>query len=287
MPSRNSPRQSGNTIWPDDKSYLNMIPVSTLLSMAVAALVGIAVPPVLAWWLVRKFSIRWQTILIGAGTFIVFALVLEPILHQLVLKGPHGASITGNVWYFALYGGLAAGLFEETGRFLSMKFLMRREPSSALPGVAYGAGHGGVEMLIIFGITMISNLVVSAMINAGQTDVLLASAPAEAQESIQAQFAALQGMNVGSIAIGIWERISALVLQLGLSMLVWTAVRRGGKWLWLLPAAILLHALVDALAVVLSKSVSMVAVEVVICALAIAVGAMGWMLGKKLNASAV
>lgn len=255
--------------------------------MAVAALVGIAVPPVLAWWLVRKFSIRWQTILIGAGTFIVFALVLEPILHQLVLKGPHGASITGNVWYFALYGGLAAGLFEETGRFLSMKFLMRREPSSALPGVAYGAGHGGVEMLIIFGITMISNLVVSAMINAGQTDVLLASAPAEAQESIQAQFAALQGMNVGSIAIGIWERISALVLQLGLSMLVWTAVRRGGKWLWLLPAAILLHALVDALAVVLSKSVSMVAVEVVICALAIAVGAMGWMLGKKLNASAV
>ena len=69
-------------------------------------------------------------------------------------------------------------------------------------------------------------------------------------------------------------------------MMVWTAVRRGGKWLWLFPAAILLHALVDALAVILSKSVDMVAVEVVICALAVAVGATGFMLGRKLNAQA-
>ena len=262
-----------------------MIPTSTLISMAVAAVLGIAVPIALAWWLVRKYHIRWQTVLIGAGTFIVFALVLEPILHQVVLKGPHGTQLMGNVWYYALYGGLAAGLFEETGRFLAMKFLMKREPSRALPSVAYGIGHGGTEMLIIFGITMISNLVVSVMINAGQADVLTAKVPEEQLAQVQAQFAALQGLSAGTIAIGFWERISALVLQLGLSMIVWTAVRRGGKWLWLFPAAILLHALVDAVAVALSKTVSMASVEVIICALAVAVGAMGWMLGRKLNAA--
>lgn len=263
-----------------------MIPTSTLISLAVAALLGFAVPIALAWWLVRKYQIRWQTILIGAGTFIVFALVLEPILHQIVLKGPHGAAIMGNVWYYALYGGLAAGLFEETGRFLSMKFLMKREPSTALPGVGYGAGHGGVEMLIIFGLTMISNLALASMINSGQADVLLANVPEEQLAQVQAQFAQLETLTTGGIAIGLWERISALILQLGLSMLVWTAVRRGGKWLWLFPAAILLHALVDGVAVVLSKSVGMVAVEVVICAMAIALGAMAWMLGRKLNADA-
>ena len=261
---------------------MNMIPVSTLISMAVAALVGIAVPVALAWWLVRKYHIRPLTILIGAGTFIVFALVLEPILHQVVLKGPHGATIMENVWYYALYGGLAAGLFEETGRFLSMKFLMRREPGTALPGVGYGIGHGGVEMLIIFGITMISNLVVSVLINAGQADVLTANVPEEQLAQVQAQFSQLASLTPGTLAIGFWERLSALLMQLGLSMLVWTAVRRGGKWMWLFPAAILLHALVDGVVVVLSKSVGMVAVEVVICAIAIAVGAMGWMLGKKL-----
>ena len=259
-----------------------MIPVSTLISMAVAALVGIAVPVALAWWLVRKFHVRWQPIAVGAGVFVLFALVLEPILHQVVLKGPHGSSIMGNVWYYALYGGLAAGLFEETGRFLGMKFLLRREPSSALPGVGYGVGHGGMEMLMIFGITMISNLVVSVMMNAGQTDLLLANVPEEAREQTLAQFSQLESLTAGSLAIGLWERISALVLQLGLSLMVWTAVRRGGKWLWLFPAAILLHALVDGVAVILSKTVSMVEVEVVICAIAIAVGAMGWMLGKKI-----
>ena len=267
--------------------YLSMIPVSTLFSMAVAALLGFAVPVLLALWLVRKFNIHWQTILIGAGTFIVFALVLESILHQVVLKGPYGTQLMSNVWYYALYGGLAAGLFEETGRFLSMKILLRREPSSALPGLGYGAGHGGIEMLIIFGVSMISNLLMSVMINNGQADVLTAKVPEESLAQVQAQFAALQGLGAGTIAIGLWERISALVLQLGLSMLVWTAVRRGGKWLWLFPAAILLHALVDAAAVVLSKSVGMVAVEIVVCALAIAVGAMGWLLGRKLNADGI
>ncbi|MBO4340685.1 MAG: YhfC family intramembrane metalloprotease [Bacteroidales bacterium] len=255
--------------------------------MAVAALLGFAVPVLLALWLVRKFNIHWQTILIGAGTFIVFALVLESILHQVVLKGPYGTQLMSNVWYYALYGGLAAGLFEETGRFLSMKILLRREPSSALPGLGYGAGHGGIEMLIIFGVSMISNLLMSVMINNGQADVLTAKVPEESLAQVQAQFAALQGLGAGTIAIGLWERISALVLQLGLSMLVWTAVRRGGKWLWLFPAAILLHALVDAAAVVLSKSVGMVAVEIVVCALAIAVGAMGWLLGRKLNADGI
>ena len=265
---------------------LSMIPVSTLISLAVAALLGFAVPVALAWWLVRKFQIHWQTILIGAGTFIVFALVLEPILHQVVLKGPHGTQLMANVWYYALYGGLAAGLFEETGRFLSMKFLMRREPTSALPGVGYGAGHGGVEMLIIFGISMISNLAVAAMINAGQADILTAKVPEEQLAQVQAQFAQLASLTPGTLLIGFWERLSALILQLGLSMLVWTAVRRGGKWLWLFPAAILLHALVDGAAVILSKSVGMVAVEVIVCAIALAVGAMGWLLGRKLNADA-
>lgn len=258
-----------------------MIPLSTLISLALAAIVGIALPVALAWWLVRKFQVRCQTVLIGAGTFIVFALVLEPVLHQLVLKGPHGTAIMGNVWYYALYGGLAAGIFEETGRFLSMKFLMRREPSSALPGVGYGIGHGGIEMLILFGITMISNLIVSMIMNAGLTDLLLANVPEEAREQTLAQFSQLRSLTTGTLFLGLWERISAIILQLGLSMLVWTAVRRAGKWLWLFPAAILLHAFVDSAAVVLSKSVGIVSVELIVCAMALAVGAMGWMLGRK------
>lgn len=250
--------------------------------MALCALVGIAAPVALAWWLVKKRHARLGTILVGAGVFFVFALLLEPILHQVVLKGPFGDIISGNTWYYALYGGLAAGIFEETGRFLGMKFLLKKEPTGALPAVAYGVGHGGMEMLMIFGITMISNIVVSLMINAGQVDTILSAVPAETREQVEAQFAQLQDLHAGQLLLGLWERISALILQLGLSIIVWTAVRKGGKWLWFFPAAILLHALVDGVAVVLSKSLSVNAVELIIFSMAIAVGAAGYMLAKKL-----
>ena len=259
-----------------------MVPVSSLILMAVDAVLGIAVPVCLAVWLMRKYRARLSTILIGAGTFIVFALVLESIMHQLVLKGPNGPAIMGNTLLFAVYGGLAAGVFEETGRFLSMKFLLKKEPSTALPGIAYGIGHGGAEMLIIFGITMISNFVVSALINAGLSGILFAKVPEDAAAQLQAQLNQLQTVGAGTLLTGLWERISALVLHLGLSMLVWVAVRKGGKWLWLFPAAVALHAIVDAGVVMFQKSVGMVPLELIVSAEAVAVAAIGYMVARKL-----
>ena len=251
--------------------------------MAVDAVLGIAVPVCLSLYLARRFHVKLSTILIGAGTFFLFALVLESLMHQWVLKGPHGAVIMDNTLLFALYGGLAAGIFEETGRFLSMKFLMKKEPSEPLPGIAYGAGHGGMEMLIIFGITMIGNLVFSAMINSGQTDVLFSKASGEAAGQLQAQLDQLQALGAGTLLIGLWERFSALILQVGISLIVWVAVRKGGKYLWLFPAAVALHAIVDAGAVLLQKSAGMVPLELIVTAEAIAVAAIGYMAVKKLK----
>lgn len=259
-----------------------MVPVGSIILMAVDAFLGFAVPVCLSVYLVRKHHARLSTILIGAGTFVLFALVLESIMHQLVLKGPHGEDILGNTLLYALYGGLAAGVFEETGRFLSMKFLMKKEPSKPLPGIAYGVGHGGAEMLIIFGITMINNLVISALINSGQADAIFAKVPEEAAGQLQAQLDQLQTLGAGTLLIGLWERFSALLLHLGLSLLVWVAVRKGGKWLWLFPAAIVLHAIVDAGAVLLQKSAGMVTLELIVMAEAIAVAAIGYMVAKKL-----
>ena len=266
-------------------SYLcgTMVPVSSIISMAVGALVGFAAPVALVWWLVKKHNARIENVLFGAGVFFLFALILEPIVHQIVLNGPAGSGIIGNTWKYALYGGSMAALFEESGRFLAMKFLMKKEPSSAIPGVAYGLGHGGMEMLMLFGVGMISNMVIAIMMNAGQMDALLANVPVDTLEQAQAQLSGIEDITAGTLAIGFWERCSALLLQLGLSLTMWTAVRRGGKWLWLIALCFFLHFAVDSCAVVLSKSVGMVAVELVILALAIAVGAMGWQLARKLN----
>ncbi|MBR4525049.1 MAG: YhfC family intramembrane metalloprotease [Bacteroidales bacterium] len=253
-----------------------------MILMGVNAVIGIAVPVALAWYLVRKHHAKLSTILIGAGTFFLFALVLESIMHQLVLKGPHGGVITGNTLLYAIYGGLAAGIFEETGRFLSMKFLMKKEPTAPIPGIAYGIGHGGAEMLILFGLTMISNLVVSFLINSGMSGILFTNVPEESVAQLQAQLDTLQTLTADSMLLGLWERFSALLLHLGFSILVWAAVRKGGRWLWLFPAAILLHALVDAGAVLLSKSAGTLSLELIVTAQAVAVAAIAYMVAKKL-----
>lgn len=257
-----------------------MVPVSSIVILAVDALIGIALPLCLSYYLVRKFSARTSTILIGAGTFFLFALVLETIVHQLVLKGPHGEAIIGNTLWYALYGGLAAGLFEETGRFLSMRFLMKKEPSTRIPALAYGVGHGGIEMILIFGLTMISNLALALMINTGQADTILANAPSAADQ-MKVQIEQMQQLSAGTWLIGLWERLSALILHLGLSLMVWAAVRKGGKWLLLFPAAIAMHAFVDASAVMLNKSIAMVPLEIIISAEAIATAAIGYMVTKS------
>ena len=260
-----------------------MVPTSSLIMMAVDAAFGIAVPLALAWYMVRRHKARISTILTGAGAFFLFALVLESIMHQIVLKGPHGAALMGNKLWYAIYGGLAAGIFEETGRFLSMKFLMKKEPSAPIPGVSYGVGHGGMEMLIVFGVAMIGNLVMSAMINAGLSDALFSQAPQEAAAQVQAQIDALQGLTTGALLIGLWERLSALLLHLGLSVLVWASVHKGGRWLWLFPAAIALHAVVDTGAVLLKDAVGMVQLELIVTSEAIAIAAAAFMVAKKFS----
>lgn len=260
-----------------------MISTGTIALMILDIVLGFAVPICLAWWMIRKYKVRLSTILIGAATFIVFALVLEALVHRIVLSGARGEVIQGKTLYFALYGGLMAGLFEETGRFLSMKFLMKKEPSTALPGLAYGAGHGGVEMLIVFGIAMISNLAMAVTVNAGQLETIVAQTPAEAQEQVRAAAVRLAELRPGDLLLGLWERISALILHLSLSVLVWAAVRKGGKWLWLFPAAILLHAGVDAQAVLLSKSASMPALEAIVFAESIAIAGIASMVGRRIS----
>ena len=258
-----------------------MIPSSAIVILALNAVIGFALPVCLAWWLVKRHKARLSTILIGAATFFLFALVLESIVHQIVLNGPNGAAIQGNTLYYALYGGMMAGLFEETGRFLSMKFLMKKEPTETLPAIAYGAGHGGIEVILVFAVSMISSLILVVMVNAGQADALMAKIPVEAQGQLHEQLTKLETESPAWLLLGVWERLSALVLHLSFSVLVWAAVRKGGKWLWLFPAAILLHALVDGVTVILSKGTGMVVIELIVMCLAIAVAAIAWMVARK------
>ena len=188
--------------------------------------------------LLRRRGGRWRDFFLGAGTFFLFAMVLEQLLHQVVLRSPIGPVLQGNVWLTALYGGLAAGLFEETGRFCAFKLVLRgqRERITAL---SYGIGHGGGEAFLLLGMTYINNLILMfTLSNGGVLPPALDSA--------------VRGLAAVPVTAYLWalfERIPAVAFHMSASVLVFAAAKQPGK-LWLLPAAILLHALLDFTAIV-------------------------------------
>ncbi len=260
-----------------------MVPVSSIILMALGAVIGVALPILMAVWLVKKYHVSPATIVVGALVFIVFALGLESVVHQIVLKGPKGPEIVGNIWLYALYGAGMAALFEETGRFVAMKWVLKQAPGKPKTGVAYGFGHGGIEMFMLFGIAMISNIVISLMINAGKTDLLLATVQPDALEQAQTQLDALQNITAAGLGWSMLERFSAVLLQVSISVMMWMCVRKRGKWLWLIPAMYLVHFLADAIVVVIAKNATIAATEIILLCLSLAIGAAALLLSRRFN----
>ena len=238
------------------------IPAASVAGMAFTLIVAVGVPIAAFILAVTKLRAGALNALIGAGTFIVSALILERLLHAAVLSAL-GERLTGNVWLYALYGGLAAGLFEETGRLLSMRFLMKNRLTEE-NAVMYGIGHGGAESLLLVGMTYVSNLAAAVMINAGALDLLLSGLDASARAQAAEQLSALWTTPPHLFFLAGVERLSAFALQICLSCIVCRAVRDKKPALFIL--AVALHFAVDAGAALLAASVSVYVVEGVLLA---------------------
>ena len=231
-----------------------------MVFMAVAMVFAFGAPIVLLIYYKKKGA-EVLPFFIGCAVFIVFALILESLVHNIVLKGlPVGEKIMGSTLLYALYGGLMAGLFEETGRFVAFKTVLKKRQDNDRNALMYGAGHGGVEAIILLGFAYASNIVMSIMINTGLADKLTAGLSGDMLAQVQAIFGSLTGTAPTTYLLAIVERCAAIVTHISLSVLVWFAAKKPGK-LWLYPLAILLHAALDGLTVVLAAQLPVTAVE--------------------------
>ncbi len=148
------------------------VPALSMAFMALAALFAFATPIVLLIYYKKKGA-DVPPFFVGCAVFVVFALILEALVHNLVLQGSAGAKIQNNTLLYALYGGLMAGLFEETGRFLAFRTVLKKRQGNDRNALMYGAGHGGIEAILLLGFAYISNLIMAVLINAGQTELSL------------------------------------------------------------------------------------------------------------------
>lgn len=239
--------------------------------------ISIALPVVLLMVVHKKTKARMAMAVIGAATFFLFAMVLEQILHAVVL-GVGGECITGNIWIYGLYGGLAAGLFEEVGRFVAMRFAMKKQLN--LPNaLMYGVGHGGIEAILIVGLASVSNLVTSIMINAGTLEASLGALDQATKEATLTQLSALWTTPSYQFFLSGIERIVAVTLHIALSVLVFQAVKLGKKRYWFLAFAI--HVGVDFATVIAANYLNLVLVEVMLAVLVAGVVALTISLCRK------
>jgi len=222
--------------------------------MVLGVLIFLFVPVIIAIiWTVKKKE-RFTTVLIGAATFLLFAIILEkPLQNILVFPGQmglpeHAAAkfINARPVLWALIVGLFPGVFEETGRLVAFKTVLRNRKNRET-GISHGIGHGGFEVMFVLGVTYITNISYAVMINTGAFGNLIAQMAAQAPDQVEQGYAVaaqLAAFSVGDLALGVLERIFAVMFHIGASMLVFYACKDKKKF-WLYPVAILIHTAMD------------------------------------------
>ena len=229
------------------------VPVLTIVFSVFNLIVSLAIPVVLFLVFRKKFGCRSAPFIAGMLTFIVFSMILEPLLHNLVGISDPNSPIVNNIWLYALYGGFAAGILEETGRFVTMKLFLKKYYDNDRNALMFGAGHGGIEAVLILGSGSVNNIMYAVMLNSGMEQTLLDALPDEALKTqLQTIFDQIRTTHPAMLLVAPAERLIAVTFHIALSVLVWLAVTRKGKT-WLYPLAVVLHAVLDGAMVIVNK----------------------------------
>ena len=218
-----------------------------VLVRGVNALLMIVVPIVLAAILSRRWRLPGRIFWLGVATFIGSQVLhipfnrflLQPLMASLGLEGVSGGLPFAMV---AVLLGLSAGVFEESARYLVYRRFLPLEHRWR-SAVFYGAGHGGIESLLVGFLALYVLLQALALRGAD----LALTVPAEQVQLAEQQLHVYWSAPWHAALLGAVERILALVFQISLAVMVLQSVK--GRNHWWLAAAIAWHAAVDAVAV--------------------------------------
>ena len=230
---------------------------SSFIWLITGAVLWIVVPLLLAAvWKIRKKE-PVTTIIAGAAAFLLFALILEKPVQNVLLfptamgLPEHGVSrfMGEHPFLLALAAGLFPGVFEETGRLIAFKTVLKKRRNRET-SISCGIGHGCFEVMFILGITYLQYLAYAFMINSGTFGAVVDEVTAQAPEqlaNVEAVVNTLTAFSFGDLCIALVERIFAVMFHIGASILVFYAGRDKGRF-WLYPLAILLHTAMDTIA---------------------------------------
>ncbi len=236
---------------------LAKVGTNAFAALGVGAVLAIILPIAIALiWKFKKKE-RFTTILIGVAAFVLFAMIIEKLIQNVLIfptqmmLPDHAVSrfINARPLLWALVVALFPGVFEETGRLIAFKTVLRKRKNRET-SISYGIGHGCGEAMILLGITYIEYIVFAVMINLGTFRTVIDQAAAQAPDQINTVYALagqIASFSMASLGVALFERVFAVLFHIGASILVFYACRDKGKG-WLYPLAILLHTGMDFIA---------------------------------------
>ena len=221
-------------------------------------LLMIAMPVGLAIYLTRRWKLGWGLWFIGAGTFILsqvghipFNSAAGALLNRTAMVN---WSKPNQLIFNAIFLGLSAGLFEELFRYGMFRW-WAKDARSWQKGVLAGAGHGGVEAIILGILVLYSFMQLAAYRNVDLATIV----PAAQLEVAQGQITTYWSATWYASLLGALERFFTIPVQIAFSVIVMqTFTRKQWFWVWL---AVLYHALIDASVVYLLQPLGMYGVE--------------------------
>jgi uncharacterized membrane protein YhfC len=244
------------------RKELIMIPLSTIITFALAAVCTLLLPIVLIIVFAVKKKISGLPLLLGAAAFFVSQICLRMPLLNLLAQQDWYVSMASNIVPFIFFLAFTAGLFEESAR-LGGAMLLKKQRSYK-DRISFGLGHGFCEAILLVGFSHVSNTMLCLLINSG---VGLSAIAPDVLETAAAQLMAVVPTD---ILWGVLERFSTVIFHIFATVLVFQGVKRGKLGYYFL--AILAHTLVNFVSILLARYGGMFISEMVLFLAALGMG---------------
>lgn len=211
-------------------------------------LLMIAIPLALGVYLRRKLNVAWRLFGIGAVTFVASQVLHIPfnswVLNPMIERFNLSMSEPIQLAMIAVLLGLSAGVFEEVARYLFYRFWLKKDTDRTWnSAVMFGAGHGGVEAIILGVLAVVAFIQLLVL-----RDVDLSTqVSADQLELAKMQVETYWSLPWYAVLLGAVERVAAISFHISASVMVLQVFRRKNI-LWLI-LAVGWHTLLDAVAV--------------------------------------
>jgi uncharacterized membrane protein YhfC len=222
---------------------VSVVSVTTLVCLTLATLLIAAVPIVLYRRYKPRIGFDRREVIVGIAVFALFSMVIERALHGFMLNNRTTLAWLLTPGVFVVYGALTAGICEEVGRYIGMKWLISRNPASldsSATALGYGIGHAGAEAWLVGVLVQIQWIVYAVLADANKLDGYFSGISVD---ELMRLHLILAGLSPQFAALFVVERAAAFVFQIGFSALMWQMLRDRQRAV--LPLMIVTHALVD------------------------------------------